>query len=147
MWNGTKDNSDSYCHLVISCRRWHLCVQTWPYLYFPWITSWAAPCWLCCPHFTPTSTFTHATYLAFLHQGALVFWISQNRATFFFRPKCKRNTLAKWLCIKTDSEWVNFTLDSNTLNSLLPLALQNSLHLSLGETPAYFGIHCFIFPL
>lgn len=46
--------------------------------------------------------------------------------------------------------WVNTvycTLDSNTLNSLLPLALQNSLHLSLGETPAYFGIHCFIFPL
>lgn len=55
--------------------------------------------------------------------------------------KCKN------LIDKHVSKGEDVTLDLNTLNSLLPRALQNSLHLSLGDTPAYFGIHCFMFPL
>lgn len=41
---------------------------------------------------------------------------------------------------------IGSTFASKTLNSLLPLVLQKSLHLSRGETPAYFGIHCLMFP-
>lgn len=46
-----------------------------------------------------------------------------------------------------DADSGSVTLEPNTLNSLLPLALQKSLHLSLGETPAYLGIHSFTCPL
>lgn len=45
------------------------------------------------------------------------------------------------------TKWIKIiTLASKTLNSLLFFALQKSLQRSLGETPAYFGIHCLIFP-
>lgn len=66
---------------------------------------------------------------------------------FWFKKLNQCFRLLAFLSLRFAVEWRYCTLDSNTLNSLLPRALQNSLHLSLGETPAYFGIHCFTFPL
>lgn len=40
----------------------------------------------------------------------------------------------------------SLTLASNTLNSLLPLARQNNLQRSRGDTPEYLGTHCRGFP-